>query len=138
MAESGLRVGIIGAGWVASTRHIPSFRSVPGVELVGILDRNPARARMVAESHKIALASDDRADFYRAEPDIVAICTPPQTHASVAIDALERGCHVFIEKPMAINEAEARDMIEAANRNNRLLCVSHNLLFSRSIQKVNE
>jgi scyllo-inositol 2-dehydrogenase (NADP+) len=136
MVEGSLKVGVVGAGWVATARHIPCFQRIPGVEVVAVLDHSLSRARDAATRHKIARAFDDPEEFYATGLDIVAICTPPQTHAAVAIDALDRGSHVFIEKPMAMSEDEAQDMIRAADRNERLLCVSHNLLFSRSMQKI--
>lgn len=136
MASRSLKVGIIGAGWVASARHIPCFQRVAGVEVVAVLDHHADRARDAADSFKIAQPCSDPEQFFASDLDIVAICTPPQTHASLTIEALERKCHVFVEKPMAMSEAEARGMIDAAERNSRLLCVSHNLLFSRSMQKV--
>jgi scyllo-inositol 2-dehydrogenase (NADP+) len=138
MAASRLRVGVIGAGWVAATRHIPSFQSLGSVEVVGILDHNETRAREVAEAAKIPLVTSDPAQFYASGVDVVTIATPPTTHAEVAIEALNRGCHVFIEKPMAMNRDEAMQMTEAAERNSRLLCISHNLLYSRSIRKVKQ
>jgi predicted dehydrogenase len=136
LADGRLRVGVIGAGWVASARHIPSFQRVPGVDVAAVLDPHLERAQKAAATYKIALACDNSEQFFSSGLDIVAVCTPPQTHAALAIDAMEHGCHVLVEKPMAMSRAEAESMIEVAGRNQRLLSVSHNLLFSRSMMKI--
>jgi predicted dehydrogenase len=127
-----LRVGIMGAGWVASARHIPSYRRHLSAEVVALYDRREDRARSAAERMRIPRSSWDLSQFFDQELDVVSICTPPWTHAELAISALDRGAHVFTEKPMAMNESEARDMAAKASRSDRVLCVSHNFLFSRS------
>jgi predicted dehydrogenase len=67
--------------------------------------------------------------------DIVSICTPPWTHCPLALQALQHGCHVLTEKPMAMSSEEAAAMIDVARRAGTSLCVSHNFLFSRSMLK---
>jgi predicted dehydrogenase len=67
--------------------------------------------------------------------DLVSIATPPWTHAELAAAALDRGAHVFTEKPMAMNLTEAEGMVAAAARADRSLCVSHNFRFSRAVAK---
>ena len=127
-----IRVGICGSGWVATARHIPSFSRLNGVDVLAIYDRNGERARAVARRHKIPKAFSDLEKFLGSDLDVISICTPPWAHAKIARAALDAGIHVFTEKPMAMDEAEARSMVDAARRGGRLLCVSHNFLFSRS------
>ena len=75
--------------------------------LKGKTGGNVEAAKKVAAAHDIPHAYDSVADMIAKEkPDIVDICTPPKTHASIAIDAMHRGCHVLIEKPMAMSVAE--------------------------------
>lgn len=130
-----VRVGVVGTGWVATARHIPSFRHHPDAEVVAVFDRQPDRARGVATQHGIARWVSTLDALLDQDLDIVTLCTPPWTHAELACTALERGVHVFTEKPMAMDEHEARSMVDAARGAGRLLCVSHNFLFSRAVAK---
>lgn len=130
-----VRVGVIGTGWVAQDRHIRAFRRHREAELVTVFDRKPERASQVAERMRIPHWSADMEEFLGSGLDAVSIATPPWTHAELAAAALERGIHVFTEKPMAMSLAEARGMVDAATKAGRLLCVSHNFLFSRAVEK---
>jgi predicted dehydrogenase len=130
-----LRIGVIGAGWVGAARHVPGFRSHPEAEVVSVFDRKPERAAAIAQEHKIGESDSDLERFFERGLDLVSIATPPWTHADLASMALSRGVHVFSEKPMAMSFTEARGMVEAANSADRLLCVSHNFLYSRAARK---
>jgi len=128
------RVGIIGTGWVAQDRHIPSFRSVPGVEIVGVFDRRLDHAREVAARFGIGLVARERAELLATGLDAVCIATSPWSHAEHAQAALAAGLHVFCEKPMALDLSEARVMADAATAAGRVLTISHNFNFARSTQ----
>jgi len=130
-----LTVGVIGAGWVATARHIPSFRRDGRVRVEALLDPAPERARDVARRYHIPHTYGQLSDFLAHGLDVVAICTPPWTHAHLAIEALRRGCHVLVEKPMAMSVEEASQMVEAAREAGVSLCIAHNFLFSRSMRK---
>lgn len=130
-----LRVGIIGAGWVATARHIPSYRRHRAAKLVAVFDRTRERAEDVGQRVRIPRACSRLDEFFDQNLDVVSICTPPWTHAELAIQALECGAHVFTEKPMAMNASEATRMVDASVTADRLLCVSHNFLFSKSVQR---
>jgi scyllo-inositol 2-dehydrogenase (NADP+) len=130
-----LTVGVIGAGWVATARHIPSFRRDRRVRLEALLDPAPERARDAARRYHIPHTYGQLSEFLAHGLDVVAICTPPWTHAPLAIEALRRGCHVLVEKPMAMSVDEASQMAKAAREAGVNLCISHNFLFSRSMRK---
>ncbi len=130
-----LRVGIIGAGWVACARHIPAYRRHPQAELVGIFDRHPERAQAAAAKHGAAQACASVEQLLDLRPDVVSVCTPPWTHATVVRDALAAGAHVLTEKPMAMNEVDAQAMADASRAAGRILTVSHNFLFSRAVRQ---
>ena len=130
-----LRVGVIGAGWVATARHIPSFQRDGRVRVEALLDPDSTRAQVAARRYHIPHAYHDLSDFLAHGLDVVSICTPPWTHGPLAIEALRRGCHVLVEKPMAMSADEASSMIEAARESGASLCVAHNFLFSRSMRK---
>ena len=128
------RVGVLGTGWVSQDRHIPSFQALPGVEVVGVFDRQRERAVEAARRFRIGLVAGSRDELFAAGLDAVAIATSPWSHAEHARAALESGLHVFCEKPMALDPAEARSMADAADAAGRLLTISHNFLFARSAE----
>jgi scyllo-inositol 2-dehydrogenase (NADP+) len=130
-----LTVGVIGAGWVATARHIPSFRRDGRVRVEALLDPSPERTRDAARRYHIPHTYTRLSDFLAHGLDIVAICTPPWTHAPLAMEALRRRCHVLVEKPMAMSVEEASQMAEAARNARVSLCIAHNFLFSRSMRK---
>ena len=130
-----LTVGVIGAGWVATARHIPSFQRDARVRVEALLDTDLETAQSAARRLQVPHAYGKLADFLNHGLDVVSICTPPWTHAPLAIEALRRGCHVLVEKPMAMSAEEATGMVEVARATGAKLCVAHNFLFSRSMRR---
>jgi len=130
-----LKVGVVGLGWVAVNRHIPSLVKDPRVKIVGAVGKATDETKKVAKKFGIPKVYDTVEKLLENSLDIVDICTPPFTHCEIAIKAAESGCHVLVEKPFAMNTKEAEIMIEAARRNGVKICVSHNFLFSRSMKK---
>lgn len=135
MSQRPVRVGVVGAGWVATARHIPGFRSHPEAQVVALYDRSRDRARAVAERFRIPWFTSNLQALFEHGLDCVSICTPPWTHAELAIAALSGGMHVLTEKPMAMTLKEADAMAQAASGAGRMLCVSHNFLFSRAAHR---
>jgi predicted dehydrogenase len=70
--------------------------------------------------------------------DVVDICTPPATHKDLAVEAMNAGCHVICEKPMAMSIADTEEMIEASKRNNVRLCIVHQNLCNAAVLKAKE
>lgn len=130
-----VRVGMIGTGWVAQARHVPAFASHPDVQIVGVYDRHVEHARRVADKLPSARPVADLDELFALGPDLVSIATPPWSHAELALAAFEHDAHVFTEKPMAMNTAEAKAMVAASQRAGRMLCVSHNFVFSRAVAR---
>jgi predicted dehydrogenase len=111
---------------------------LPEVEVRAVFDRDLKRAQAAAAKARIGRSFDNIEQFFDQGLDVVSICTPPWTHRDLAVTAMEHGCHVFTEKPMAMSVAECDEMIAASKRTGRSLCVSHNFLFSRSMIKADE
>jgi predicted dehydrogenase len=128
-----MKVGVVGGGQIAAI-HIPYIRSISGTEIVGLTDSNEVRARETAARFGINKAYRTLGELLETNrPDVVHILTPPQTHAALAIQAMEAGCHVLVEKPMAVNLEEAEAMEAAAGRHGVKLCIDHNHLFDPAV-----
>jgi nucleoside-diphosphate-sugar epimerase/predicted dehydrogenase len=119
--------------------HISALQEIQGLEIVAVCDRDQWRAREIADLAGSAKAYSDLANLLQEEhPDAVHVLTPPETHAELAIQAMEAGCHVLVEKPMALSLQKADSMIAAARQNQVTLCTNHNYLFNPSIMKARQ
>jgi len=133
-----IRVGIIGAGSL-SEYHVEAYRRNPAVEIAAVCDSNMERALNKAKEWDVqAVYSDYNEMFALSSLDAVSIITCNNTHAPIAISALNAGINVLCEKPPAINAAEALQMKEAADRNNRLLMFGFVRRFAQNTQFVKE
>jgi predicted dehydrogenase len=115
MAEQRVRIGIVGAGNNTRTRHIPGFRGIPGVEIVGVVNRSPESTARVAEAFGIPRTYSDWPSLV-ADRNVDAVCigTWPNLHCEVTCAALTAGKHVLCEARMARNAAEAHRMLDAS------------------------
>ena len=125
MAPDTLRVGVIGAG--VGVAHLKGYSNLPRVEIVGVAGLDDDRVKLVAATYNVPNTFHDYEDMLaRDDIDAVSICLPNSLHAKVAIEAMQAGKHVLVEKPLARNAAEGREMIAAAEQYNRILMVSFN------------
>jgi predicted dehydrogenase len=123
-----LRVGIVGCGTIAAA-HLPYIRKAGG-DVVGAADPFLKNVCELADQFAIQRTYQDPIELFDIEkPDVVHVLTPPHTHADVAIAALERGIHTLVEKPLALDPADARRMQDAALASGAVLTVDHNRLF---------
>ncbi|NIM05978.1 MAG: Gfo/Idh/MocA family oxidoreductase, partial [Armatimonadetes bacterium] len=125
-----VRVGVVGTGFIAQEAHFPAYEKLEDVEVAAVADINLKRAKSVAEKFGIPkVFKDYRRLLALDEIDAVHICTPNALHKPITIAALKSGKHVLVEKPIAMNAAEARAMIEASKKAKRLLMVGLNCRF---------
>jgi len=117
-----LRAGVIGVGYLGQF-HAEKLAAAPGVELVAVVDADPARARSIAAKHGCAAHGEPRALL--GAVDLVSIAVPTAQHHAVALPFLEAGVHVLVEKPIAVTLAEADAMLAAASKGGALLAVGH-------------
>ena len=130
-----LRGGIVGCGAVATLAHMPAWRTQKGVEIVAVCDQREEAAKEFARSWGIPGIYRDFSQMLQGEElDFVDICTPPLTHFPLAIQAMEAGLHVLVEKPMALGLSDADEIVSAAKEHNVRLCIIHNKLFSPVVQ----
>jgi scyllo-inositol 2-dehydrogenase (NADP+) len=121
------RVAIVGYGYAGRVFHAPLVQLVPGLDLYAISTRDPERRSAAQSAHpgcKLFASLDDLLDDGRVE--LAVLATPHYTHRDLAIEAMNAGCHVVVDKVMCINAREAVDMIDARDRNGVLLSIFHN------------
>ncbi len=115
MSEKPVRVGIIGAGANMRSRHIPGFRAISGVEIVGVVNRTAASSAKAARELGIPKTyADWRAVIDDPQADAVCIGTWPDRHCEITCAALAAGKHVLTEARMARNASEAQQMYAAS------------------------
>lgn len=119
-----IKVAVIGVGGI-SGEHINAYLANPNVELYAFCDINEERLKMKAEKFGITRTYTDKDVMLRELPEIdaVSVCTWNSQHAPCTIAALNAGCHVICEKPMATSAKEAREMQAAAEKNGKLLMI---------------
>lgn len=131
-----LRIGVVGTGYAAREIHLPLLTKFPDVKIVAICDKDESKLKEVSRYVRGAnLYSELDQMLSRERLDLVDICTPPDSHASLAIQVLESGCNCMVEKPMAMTISDADRMIETAKQKNLALYVIHNYSFMPCVRK---
>ena len=135
MQSDKLRVGVIGAGIGAA--HLAAYSHLPSVEIVALAGLDDDRVRRVAAEYKVPRTYREYSDLLAA-PDIdaVSVCLPNSLHAQVSIESIQAGKHVLVEKPLARNAAEGREMVAAAEASHRVLMVSFDKRYRGDVQWV--
>ncbi len=124
-----LKVAVIGCGSIAKHRHLVEYHAHPEVEITAVCDIVEERAKEMAEKYKAKAYTSYEELLAKENIDAISVCLPNALHAPVSIAALNAGCHVLCEKPMATSREEADQMIEAASKNNKKLMIAHNQRF---------
>ena len=123
-----IRIGIIGCGGIANGKHMPSLKKVKECEMVAFCDLIEEKAVKAAKDFGTPDAkvyTDYKELLEDKTIDVVHVCTPNRSHSFITVDALEAGKHVMCEKPMAINSAEAKKMVDAAKRTGKMLTIGY-------------
>ena len=124
-----LRVGIIGTGTIAQMAHIPNYLKNRDVELIAIAEPDAdIRASVQAEletktGHAVSAYPDAASLLAQAALDAVSIATPNRSHIDLAVQAIEAGCHVLLEKPMAFTRESADRLKAAAGKSDRVVMI---------------
>lgn len=131
-----LKVAIVGCGKIADA-HVSQIMRIEGCEIAAVCDREPLMARQLSERFSIKGQFSDLGEMLiSAKPDVVHITTPPESHFSVAKFCLEWGSHVYVEKPFAVDEAQARELIALANKKNLKITAGHDDQFSHVARRM--
>lgn len=128
-----LRAAVVGVGHMG-TYHALAYAELPDVELVGVVDLDPDRARGIAQ-HYDARAFPDHRDLI-GHVDVVSVAVPTEEHFRVARDLLEGGVNVLVEKPMTPTLEEARELFAVARRSGAVLHVGHVERFNGAVQEL--
>ena len=115
------RIGLMGCGVVAGYGHLPALKQNPGLELVSLLDPDEKRLRSAQTEFDVPNAFTESEPFFESGLDAVVITSPAPCHRQNVLDAARHGMHVLCEKPIAMNEAEAQEMIAAMEQADLLL-----------------
>lgn len=131
-----MNIGILGCGEIAN-HHLRHILKDKRVDTVSVADPDRLRAEGIARRYRLKNIYPDLQEMLREQPiDAVHVLTPPASHAELTIQAMEAGCHVLVEKPMAQTEEEAAAMLVAAKRNAVRLYVDHNFLLSPVMNRI--
>ncbi len=118
--------GIVGCGNVCERKSGPAMYKTPHSALAAVMRRDAEKAADFARRHNVPKSYTDAAALIAdPEVDIVYVATPPGTHRELAVQALEAGKPVYVEKPMAMNHAECLEMIAAAEKAGQKLFVAY-------------
>ena len=122
-----IRIGVIGAGFIGRV-HMEKFGSIDGARVVGCTDMSAELATKAAQQFGLerVFASADEL-IASSDLDAVIVAVPNKSHAPLTVAALEAGKHVLVEKPMALNAAAAREIVEAAKKSGRTVMVAHQM-----------
>ena len=124
-----LRVAIVGCGKSADN-HVSEIKKLASARVVGVCDREPLMAEQFSVRHGLKAWYSDLSLLLREQsPDVVHITTPPQSHLHVALEAIEAGCHLFVEKPLGEDAKQAAELVRATRANGRKLTVGWTYYF---------
>lgn len=132
-----LRAAVIGVGAMGQ-HHARVYDQLPNTELVGIADASIEVGKRIANLYHTTAYTDYYRMLTEARPDLVTVAVPTEYHHRVVRDALDIGCHVLVEKPIAATEGEAQDLIEHAKSAGRKLMVGHIVRFDPAVQALKE
>jgi predicted dehydrogenase len=130
-----VRIGVVGAGAIAQTAHLPVLSKIRGAELVAICDNDRVKARALADRFGIPDAFTDIEDLLEFdELDAVVIATPNHLHEPHVLSALAAKVHVLCERPLALTARGVERILAAASRAGRTVSVANNHRFRSDVQ----
>src|SRR5690348_10173768 len=131
-----LKVAIVGCGKIADA-HASQIRRIADCEIVAVCDTEPLMARQLAERFRVPRYFTDLAELLKeSRPDVVHITTPPESHFKLAAMCLERGCHIYVEKPFTLNYPDAQRLIALAEEKHLKLTAGHDAQFGHAARRM--
>jgi predicted dehydrogenase len=131
-----MRAALIGTGRIAR-EHLGAIATLPGIEMAAVCDLSAAAAQATAERFGVSRwYTDHRALLSQVRPDVVHVTTPADTHFQIALEALEAGSHVIVEKPAARSSEEVDELLDRARTADRLVIETYNYLFNAPVLRM--
>ncbi|MBN1781691.1 Gfo/Idh/MocA family oxidoreductase [bacterium] len=128
--------GVIGYGYWGPN-VVRNLNAHPEIDLAVIVDKDPGRLHLAGQSYPHVRVSENADEvFNNGDIDLVCITTPVFSHFGLAKQALEKGKHIFIEKPFTSTVEEAEILIGIAHKNQCLIMVDHTFLFTGAVRKI--
>jgi len=135
VAAAPLRIGVVGAGAIAQTAHLPVLSKMRGVELIALCDNDRPKARALADRFGIPDTYNDIEDLLASDGlEAVVIATPNHLHEPHVLSAVAAGMDVLCERPMAMTARGAERILNAAARSERKVLVANNHRFRSDVQ----
>jgi predicted dehydrogenase len=135
-AEPGLRIAVVGCGYWGS-KHVRVLHGIEEVVEVALVDSRADRLQNLARNFRTAPRHEDLRSAL-PQVDAVVVATPPSTHVAVALEAIEAGKHVLVEKPLAPTTAGARRLVDAASEAGVILMVGHTFEYNPAVRKLRD
>ncbi len=134
-----MKYALIGCGRI-SPNHVMAAKN-NDLDIVALCDINKENAidkiiKFDLDSDKVKIYEDYKEMLKNEKPDLVAIATESGKHAAIALDCIEAGCHIIVEKPIALSIADANAIIKAGKEKGVLVCANHQNRFNNSIQEI--
>ena len=133
-----IRIGVIGYGYWGPN-VVRNLQALDAAQVVAVCDKHPPALKRARHGYpNVQLVSDANEILRSPDIDAVAVVTPVWTHFDLARAALQNGKHVFLEKPLTSNAAQAEELIELAERKNLKIMVDHTFLFTGAVRKIRQ
>jgi len=133
-----IKTVIVGAGSIAE-EHVQSLARIPQAQIVAVCDLDIQRAAKLASRFGIPGVFTSVGEMIeREKPDVAHVLTQPQNHVSVALECVNAGCHVFVEKPLGVSVRSCHELKSAAERRRVHVGVNHNVVFRPAFQELIE
>src|SRR3989338_689768 len=125
--------GLIGCGTI-SDRHINAIKSIENINLVAVADARLERAKNLGEKYNIEYSDNYRKILDNPEIEAVSLCVPNYEHVNLALEAIEKGKNVLLEKPISVNLEDADKLIKKAGEKNIKLAVVKQLRYNQTVK----
>ncbi len=124
------KIGVIGLGGVAQLVHLPNLAKLPNAELTAVSEINKSRLQMIADKFNVKERYSNYLEMLgKSDIEAVIVSTPTSTHKEIAIECLNAGKDILIEKPLARSYQEAKQIVDAAKKYKKKLMVGMNLRY---------
>ncbi len=130
-----LKIGFIGGGDVFEKHHYPTLQHLPQYNLIAVSDTESLQLDKLAKEYNIPFLFSDYREMLNLPLDIAAVCSPVTTHTEIALDILDAGKHLFLEKPAAFSVQECDSLIEKAKASTGKIIIGYNQRYIPNITK---